>query len=186
MSLPKQIREVYKQATCLYTREDVDKALDKMAGEIHNRLEDSNPVILSVMIGAMIPVGHLLTRLDFPLEVDYVHATRYRGTLEGGQIHWKATPKTKLKDRTVLIVDDILDGGITLKAIVDYCEQQGAKEVFTAVLLEKRDTRVEGGLEHVDFAGLEVEDRYVFGYGLDYKEYLRNAPGIYAVAPEHQ
>jgi hypoxanthine phosphoribosyltransferase len=186
MDLPNQIQEVYSKATCLCSTADVDKALDKMAAEIHEVLHDKNPVVLCVMIGAIIPLGHLLTRLDFPLELDYVHATRYRGGLKGGEIHWKSTPRVSLENRTVLIVDDVLDGGVTLQAIVDYCEQQGAAKVYTAALVEKENARIDGGLSKADFVGLEVENRYIFGYGLDYKEYLRNAPGIYAVAPEHE
>lgn len=186
MELPEQIKEVFQKATCLYKADAVDKALDKMALEIHNKLEHENPVVLCVMIGAIIPLGHLLTRLDFPLEVDYVHATRYRGKLKGGEIHWKSTPKTDLNGRTVLIVDDVLDGGVTLQAIVDYCEEQGAKKVYTAALVEKKNSRLDGGLQTANFIGLTCENRYIFGYGLDYKEYLRNAPGIYAISPEHE
>lgn len=186
MDLPRQVREVFSKATCLYSRAQVDAALDKMAKEIHAQLEHSNPVLLCVMVGALIPAGNLLTRLDFPLELDYVHATRYQSGLRGGEIHWRAEPKTQLKDRTVLILDDILDAGLTFSAVVEYCKDQGAKEIFTATLVDKKRQRDPGGLERADFTGLEVEDRYVFGYGLDYKEYLRNAPGIYAVAPEHE
>ena len=186
MHLPKQIREVYAKATCLYSRAEVDAAIDKMAHEIHNQVQDSNPLFLVVMVGGVICAGHLLTRLDFPLELDYVHATRYQSSLRGGEIHWRAEPKTSLKDRTVIIVDDILDLGVTLSAIIEYCKAQGAKEILTAVLVDKIRPREVGGLEKADFTGLEIEDRYVFGYGLDYKEYLRNAPGIYAVAPEHE
>lgn len=185
MSLPQQIREVEKKATCLYSKADVDAALDRMATEIHNKLEDSNPILLSVMVGGMIAAGHLLTRLDFPLEVDYVHATRYQSGLRGGEIHWRAEPKTQLKDRTVIVLDDILDGGLTLSAVVEYCREQGAKEVYSAALVDKNCKREPGGLAHADFTGLVVENRYVYGFGLDYKEYLRNAPGIYAVADEH-
>jgi hypoxanthine phosphoribosyltransferase len=186
MSLPQQIREVAKHATCLYSKADVDAALDKMAVEIHEKLEHSNPVLLCVMVGGMIAAGHLLTRLDFPLEVDYVHATRYQSGLRGGEIHWRAEPKTQLKDRNVIVLDDILDGGLTLSAVVEYCKNEGAKAVYSAVLVDKDCQREPGGLDHADFTGLVVDDRYVYGFGLDYKEYLRNAPGIYAVAPEHQ
>ena len=76
-------------------------------------------MIICVMIGGLVPLGNLLHRLDFPLEVDYVHATRYRGDITGGDIHWKVRPSTNLAGRTVLVVDDILDGGITLAAIID-------------------------------------------------------------------
>lgn len=186
MSLPQKIREVYAKATCIYTKDQVEAALDKMAGKIHERLEHENPLLLVVMIGGCVTAGQLLTRLDFPLELDYVHATRYKSGLRGSEISWCAEPRASLKDRTVLIIDDILDGGITLSAIMDYCREKGAKEVLTAVLADKEEKRVPGGLHQADFVGLVLEDRYVFGYGLDYKEYLRNAPGIFAVAPEHE
>lgn len=186
MHLPEKIREVYAKATCLHTREEVEAALDKMAQEIHDKLENSNPVLLCVMVGAVVPAGHLLTRLDFPLEVDYVHATRYQSGLQGGEIKWRAEPKTDLKDRTVIVLDDVLDGGVTLAAVVDYCKAKQAEAVYTAVLVDKDHPRESGGLEQADFTGIKTVDRYIIGYGLDYKEYLRNVPGIYAVAPEHQ
>ena len=130
-------------------------------------------------------MGNLLPRLDFPLEVDYVHATRYRGDLKPGQLHWKVKPSVDLRDRTVLVVDDILDGGITLAAIIEEVKALGAKEVFSAVLVDKHQKRVVGGLQQADFVGLQVDDHYIFGYGMDYNEYLRNAPGIFIAAEEH-
>lgn len=186
MSLPKYIREVFSKATCLYSAAEVHTALDTMAAEIQAKLQDENPLILGVIVGAIIPLGHLLTRLDFPLELDYIHATRYNSGLTGSEITWRATPRTSLKDRTVLVVDDILDEGLTLAAVVKYCYEQGAKAVYTAVLVEKDHTRAPEGLQKADFWGLRVPNYYVFGFGLDYKEYLRNAPGIYAVADEHK
>ena len=134
----------------------------------------------------MIPTGHLLSRLNFPLEVDYIHATRYRGTTRGGDLHWLVEPRQSLKDRTVLIIDDIMDGGLTLAAIMDYCAQNGAKKVYSGVMVSKNRTREPGVEREPDFVGLKTEDKYLFGFGLDYEEYLRNAPGIYAVADEHQ
>lgn len=186
MSVPKRIQEVYRKATCIYTKEQIEMALDEMAIQIHNRLSERNPILLCVLKGGIVLAGNLMPRLDFPLELDCVHATRYRGATQGGELHWKVIPQVNLKGRTVLILDDILDGGITLQSIVDFCKAEDATEVLTAVLLDKTASRVEGGLPAADFAALTVEDRFVFGYGLDYEEYLRNAPGIYEVAPEHQ
>lgn len=186
MSIPHRIEEIYKKATCLYSKQEIDLALDDMADAIHTKLENSNPVLLCVMIGSLIPAGNLLPRLDFPLELDYVHATRYQGATTGGELEWLVKPRTSLRDRTVLIIEDILDGGLTLTAIVNYCREQGAREVFTAVLLDKQATRVAGGLPKADFTGISMQDGFVFGYGMDYQGYLRNAPGIYVVAPEHQ
>ena len=186
MQLPAKIKEVYEKATCLYTKQEIDIALDKMAAEIKTKLEDKNPVLLCVMIGGLIPAGNLLPRLDFHMEIDYIHATRYNGAIRGGELEWLVRPRVSLQDRTVLIIDDILDGGITLTALIDFCKSQGAKEVYTTVLLDKKQTRLPGGLPKADFSGIVIEDGYVFGYGMDYEGYLRNAPGIYVVAPEHQ
>lgn len=186
MQIPHRILDVYNKATCLYTKQEVEFAFDKMGGAIQAKLRESNPVLLCVMVGGLVPTGNLLSRLDFPLELDYIHVTRYENTTRGGDLEWVVRPRTDLRDRTVLIVEDILDSGLTLAAVVDYCNKQGAKEVYTAVLLDKKQTRVAGGLPVADFTGITMENGYVFGYGMDYQGYLRNAAGIFVVAPEHQ
>lgn len=186
MSIPQKIKEVYKKSRCLYTTGEVEAALDKMAAAIHETLQDKNPVLLCVMIGGLVPMGNLLPRLDFPLEVGYVHATRYKGDIYGSELVWKAKPTQDLTGRTVLIVDDILDGGLTLAAIIEDVKAMGAAEVYSAVLVDKYRTRDPEGLQEADFVGLRVDNHYIFGYGMDYNEYLRNAPGIFVVAPEHE
>lgn len=184
--LPEHIRDVFIKSSCLYSKTEVDSSLDKMAVEISYRLSNKNPIFLCVVVGGIVCMGNLLPRLDFPLEVDYVHATRYQKGTVGHEITWRAEPETSLVGRTVVIFDDILDGGITLAEIKKYCEKQGAGEVLTAVLVDKKDARVEGGVSTPDFYGLRVDNHYVFGYGMDYKGYLRNAPGIYVVSKEHE
>jgi hypoxanthine phosphoribosyltransferase len=176
---PEHALAVYREADCLATAEQVDTALAHMAHSIREALAERNPVVLVVLTGALIPAGCLLPLLDFPLELDYIHATRYAGATAGGELYWIAHPRTPLAGRSVLIIDDILDEGPTLAAIIDHCRAEGASEVLSAVLVEKRHER-KNGLKP-DFVGLEVEDRYVFGYGMDYKGYWRNAPGIFAV-----
>ena len=185
-NMPMHIREVFAKSTCLFSKSEVDAALDGMATALSYRFADQNPIFLCVVVGGIVTVGNLLPRLNFPLEVDYVHATRYcKGTI-GKDLTWKARPATDLKDRTVVIVDDILDGGITMQSIVEYCHKQQASSVITAVLVDKLEARLPEGLQQADFSGLKIDNHYVFGYGLDYKGYLRNAPGIYMVAPEHE
>lgn len=186
MSIPQHIRNVYAKSTCIHSKKEIEAELDRLGEEIHAKLEDRNPILLCVMVGGLVLTGNLLPRLDFPLELDYVHATRYEGKTRGGELTWKAKPSSNLSGRTVLIIDDILDGGVTLSAIVNYCHEQRAEEVLTAVLLDKREARLPGGLPQADFTGLVTPDAYVFGYGMDYQEYLRNAPGIFVVAAEHQ
>lgn len=177
-----KIQSVIDNAECLHSFSEVNQALDRMAHEITQKLENEKPLILCVMTGALITTGHLMTRLHFPLELDYIHVTRYRGTNRGGDLHWLVEPRKSLKDRTVLIIDDIMDGGLTLQAIMDYCEQAGAKGIYSAVMVSKKREREPGVNFEPDFVGLETEDKYLFGFGLDYEEYLRNVPGIYAVS----
>lgn len=175
------LKSILDQADCLYDYAAINTALDKMALEITEKLSDTNPIMLTVMTGALIPAGHLVTRLPFPIEMDYIHVTRYRGSMRGGDLHWLVEPRSSLKDRTVLIVDDIMDGGLTLSAIIDYCKQANAKAVYTAVFVNKLREREPTVDFEPDFVGVTTEDRYLFGFGLDYEEYWRNVPGIYAV-----
>lgn len=176
-----KIQEIMDKAECVYSYEEVNQALDRMANEITHQLKDEKPIILCVMTGALITTGHLVTRLHFPLEIDYIHATRYRGEVRGGDLHWLVEPRRSLKNRSVLIVDDIMDGGLTLAAIMDYCQQMGASKVQTAVMVSKKRERETGVNFEPDYVGLTTEDKFLFGFGLDYQEYLRNVPGIYAV-----
>ncbi|MBU30404.1 MAG: hypoxanthine-guanine phosphoribosyltransferase [Pseudomonadales bacterium] len=175
------IKEVMAEADCLFTEADVEAALQRMADDINIRLSDSNPIVYSVMNGGLIISGKLLPKLPFPMEVGYLHATRYRNKLSGGELFWKARAEHSLAGRTVLIIDDILDEGHTLAAIVEYCRDAGAEHVYTAVLLDKQHDRKAYPGMRADFTGMDVEDRYIFGYGLDYKGYWRNAAGIFAL-----
>lgn len=182
--LTNHIKAVYSKSKCIFTKEDIDLSISRMAKEISDKVGESSPIFLCVLLGGMIPLGNLLPRLDFPLEIDYIHVGRYGYAAKGGEINWKAKPRLSFKDRTVVIVDDILDEGITFATIVDYCKSQGAREIFTAAMIDKKKARGPSGLKDVDFKGLEVDDLFVFGFGLDYQGYLRNAPGIYAVPPD--
>ena len=175
-----ELNAIRADAVQLHGPEAVHEALDRMAEQITAELGDTLPVVLCVLTGGIIPTGHLLTRLSFPLESDYLHATRYRGGTSGSTVEWVSEPGIPLAGRTLLVVDDILEEGLTLAAILDYCRQQGAAEVYSAVLVEKQHQRKATDLR-ADFVGLQVEDRYVFGYGMDYRGYLRNVRGIYAV-----
>lgn len=181
-----KIQTIVEKSECLYSFAEINLALDQMASAITAELGDKKPLILCVMIGALVTTGHLLTRLHFPLEVDYIHVTRYRGSTRGADLHWLVSPRQSLKNREILIIDDIMDGGLTLSAIVDYCKQAGAKTVRSAVLVNKKRTREMGVNVEPDFVGLQTENRFLFGFGLDYNEFLRNVAGIYAVAKENE
>lgn len=175
-----QARAAFEAADLIFSKDQIDAALDRMAAAMTARLGDSDPLMLCVMTGGMIPATELLLRLTFPLRIDYLHATRYQGATSGGELAWIAQPRESLQDQVVVVIDDILDEGRTLAAILEECKRAGAREVYSAVLVEKDHDRKQGVLA-ADFTGLVVPDRYVFGYGMDYKGYLRNLPGIYAV-----
>jgi hypoxanthine phosphoribosyltransferase len=177
---PQQAWKVFEQADLVHSADAVEAALDAMGVAITSKLSGTNPLLVCILTGGVVPFGKLLPRLQFPLTIDYVHATRYGDKLHGGQLHWISGPHQDPKDRTVLLVDDILDEGTTLAGIEERYRGDGARVVYKAVLVTK--DRQRPNEVHIDFPGLTVPDRYVFGYGMDYKGYLRNAPGIYAEA----
>jgi hypoxanthine phosphoribosyltransferase len=177
-----QYAAVLSRAECLADKATVESALDAMAVSLHKKLADKDPVVLSVVTGGIVVAGLLLPRLDFPLRLEYVHATRYRGGLSGAELHWHHHPAEAVRGEHVLVVDDIFDQGHTMEAIVETCRADGAASVTAAVLALK-----EGAAQtdyRPDVVGLTLPNRYVMGYGLDYKRYFRNLPGIYAAAKE--
>ncbi|WP_240364778.1 hypoxanthine-guanine phosphoribosyltransferase, partial [Pseudomonas syringae] len=135
------IRQVMREADCLYTESEVDAAIARVGAQINAELAERNPVVFCVMNGGLIFSGKLLTHLNFPLEASYLHATRYRNETTGGDLFWKAKPEVSFMDRDVLIIDDILDEGHTLGAIIDFCKHAGARAVHTAVLIDKDHDR---------------------------------------------
>ncbi|MCP5205613.1 MAG: hypoxanthine-guanine phosphoribosyltransferase [Hahellaceae bacterium] len=175
------MQTVFDEADCLFNEQQIDAAIHRMATEITRALSEKDPLVLCIMNGGLILAGQLLPRLPFPLQVDYMHATRYRMETSGADLDWRVAPEAALTGREVLIIDDILDEGKTLAEIIKYCQKKGAANVYTAVLVDKlHDRKAVKGFK-ADFSGLEAADRFLFGYGMDYKGYWRNAPGIYAV-----
>ena len=161
---------------------EVELALDSLASRITDALADRFPIALCIMGGAVVFAGQLLPRLGFPLEFDYLHATRYRDGTRGGEIEWSVLPRKDLTGRSVLLMDDILDEGHTLAAAKVKLLELGAAEVKIAVLADKdigRDKPVAA-----DFVGLTLPNRYVLGMGMDAYGLWRNLPAIYALKEE--
>jgi len=177
-----EAQKLLDHAECIASAEDVQAVLDRLADEIARTLADAFPLVLAVMGGAVVFAGQLLPRLRFPLEFDYLHVTRYRGTTQGGEMEWRVLPGQNVIGRNVLVLDDILDEGETLAAVRDKLLDMGAARVWSAVLTNK-----DNGLDkpiRADFVGLDVPDRYVFGCGMDAYGLWRNLPAIYALHPD--
>ena len=180
----KEINAILADADLLVNEQQIAVAITQIAEKINSVLADRNLLVLCVMNGGLVFTGQLLPQLTIALTLDSINASRYHNQTSGGAIEWVNTPRTSIKGRTVLIVDDILDEGITLAAIYEHCLAHGAASIYSAVLVNKL-------LGHskaifADFIGLNLENRYLFGYGMDYKGYLRNAPGIYACKEHHE
>lgn len=176
-----ELQKVMAEADCLADAQAIERAIAAVAGSITKDMQDAMPVVLCVVKGGIVFAGQLLTRLSFPLDFDYIHATRYENGTQGNRLHWEVSPSVSLAGRHVLVLDDILDVGATLEEIVRWCLGRGALSVRTAVLVDKRHARkVRPGLR-ADYTGMDIPDRYVFGYGMDYQGYWRNAAGIFAV-----
>jgi hypoxanthine phosphoribosyltransferase len=176
-----EIRRAREEADCLCTPQQVDAAIARLAGEISEQFRDKNPLVYTVMNGGLSFAGKLLPQLDFPLELAYLHATRYGLATVGTRLDWRVRPTQKLEGRHVLVLDDILDEGHTLNAILEYLRDEGAADVRSAVLVHKLHERKALPGMRADFSGLDVEDRFLFGCGMDYQGYWRNTGGIYAV-----
>lgn len=159
--------------------EDVQVALRRVATQISERLAERYPLVLVVMGGAVVFAGQILPLLRFPMDLDYIHASRYGGDTRGAKIDWRVMPPASVRGRAVLVLDDILDGGETMAAIRDRLVELGAASFHCAVLVEKRLARKKP--IRADFVGLEIEDRFVFGYGMDAKGFWRNLPEIRAM-----
>lgn len=179
MSRVREARKLLAEAELLCDEACVDEAVARMAREITAALETQFPVVLSVMGGAAVFTGHLLPRLRFPLEFGAIEVTRYNNDISGREITWRLPPRDNVRDRIVLVVDDILDEGITLAAIRKRLLEMGAAKVYAAVFADKdlgREKPV-----RADFVGVTVPNRYVFGYGMDAYGLWRNLPAIYAL-----
>jgi len=161
------------------TADEVQAAVRRVAGQIQGRLADDYPLVLAVMGGAVVFAGQILPQLRFPLDFDYIHASRYGAETRGARVEWRVTPPESVRGRTVLVLDDILDGGDTMAAIRERMQALGAAQFFCAVLVEKILKNKKPIAP--DFVGLSVADRFVFGYGMDAKGFWRNLPEIRAM-----
>jgi hypoxanthine phosphoribosyltransferase len=168
-----------ERSDLIASAEEVQAAVQRVAADIERRLAKAYPLVLVVMGGAVVFAGQLLPRLRFPLDFDYVHASRYGAETRGANVEWRVKPPALVRGRAVLVLDDILDHGDTMRAIRDGLLEMGATSFHCAVLVEKildKEKPISA-----DFTGLRIPDRFVFGCGMDAKGYWRNLPEIRAM-----
>lgn len=174
------IESTLRNSECLISTLEVAAAYQRLAAQINLHYAGLNPIVMIVMNGGLIPAGQLLTQFTFYHRMHYVHASRYRENTGTHQLEWKYKPDVALAGEHILLIDDIFDEGITLKAVVNELAKENPASINTCVLLNKLHDRKVDDFS-VDFVGLDVADRYVYGCGMDYHGYLRHMPGIYAI-----
>ena len=173
-------REILSRSSILADTQQVEEAVDRMAVAINEHYGDREIILLIVMTGAVMPAAWLAAKLKMPLQMDFVHATRYAGQTHGGEIEFRVPPRLNLEGHDVLIVDDIYDIGLTLQMIERYCESRGAQSVSSAVLVRKIHDR-ETTQRLPEFIGMDVKDKYIFGCGMDVYEHWRHLNEIRAL-----
>ena len=179
---PHDAKLLLANSEILFTVAEVDAATTRVAKQINRDYADKHPLILSVMGGAVVFSGQLLPQLDFPLDFDIVQVSRYGEKTVGTQLNWRVAPRDNIVGRNVIILDDILDEGITLAAIVELVKSNGAKSVACAVFCVKDYGEEKNSKKPLkaDYVGLTVPNRFIYGYGMDVSGAWRNLPAIYA------
>ena len=170
---------ILQSAELIRSADEVQAAVQRVAHEINTTLADQQPLVLSVMGGAVVFTGQLLPMLNFPLDFDFLHVSRYGNDKQGGQLHWQVGPRENVRNKVVLVVDDILDEGETMHAIRQRVMELGASKFYCAVFADKDNGKPKP--IQADFVGMALPNRFVFGYGMDIRGAWRNLPAIYAL-----
>lgn len=178
--------DILKNTELVHDTQAVQAAVARVAGELNERFgrpdSPAYPLVLGVMGGGVIFTGQLLPQLTFPLEYDFIHVSRYGDAQQGGKLEWKVVPRKNVRDRIVVVLDDILDEGETLAEVRRRLLEMGAADVVLAVFADKETGKKK--VANADLVGLTVPDRFVIGFGMDVEGYWRNLPEIRAVKRE--
>jgi hypoxanthine phosphoribosyltransferase len=173
-------RSLPPRAELLVTPGEVSAALDALAGKLQPLVDEGPCVLVSVLLGGLMPTAWLAERLVGDFQLDYCHVTRYQGRQKGAVPVWLRPPSLDIRSAHVIVIDDIYDEGITLEYVRRECQAAGARRVTSVALVKKSHDRA-AGRAPADFVGLEVPDRYVFGCGMDLAHHWRHLSGIYAL-----
>lgn len=167
------------QLSKFITKENIDKQVARIAQQIQSECEGQIPVFLCVLHGAFVFASDLIRRYNGPCEISFISISSYEGTQSSGKIYQNTPLPSNIKGRSVIIIEDIVDTGLTMSYLTEELKKAGASQVKIAALFNKpsrRETNVQ-----IDYFGFEIENRFIVGYGLDYNKIYRNLPEIYIV-----
>jgi hypoxanthine phosphoribosyltransferase len=172
--------QLLTNSTLVFSTDEVESAIHSVADQINQTFKDTSIVLMCVMTGGLYFSGKLLSKLTMPLELDYVQANRYHTHLTGGDLVWAKLPTLDIQGKTVLLVDDILDEGITLQAVRTKCLELGAQTVKMVVMADKLNQQTKPVC--ADFKAFNVPNLFVFGCGMDAHGWWRNLSEIRAIS----
>lgn len=160
----------------LISERRIRRRVAELGREISDQYSKKHLTVVFISNGAVVFAADLIRNIKIPMQIDSISAGSYKGTRSSGKVRICKGFKVEIKNRHVLVVDDILDTGMTLKEVISDIEKHRPKDIRTCVLLDKASRRLIR--LKADFVGFEIPDVFVVGYGLDYKEYYRNLPYI--------
>jgi len=171
------------QLQTLFTPEEIKDTVERLAREISRDYHNKNPLFLGILKGSFIFMADLIRNLDMPLEVDFVALSSYgQGRESSGKVNVVHDLRTPLKGRDILIIEDIVDTGITLSFLLEHLWCEKPVSIKICALFDKPSRRQIP--MWIDYLGLTVPDVFVVGYGLDYDEKFRNLPGLHYLKEE--
>jgi hypoxanthine phosphoribosyltransferase len=166
----------------LFTKDEIQATVKKLAAEIRRDYLGKHPILIGVLKGSFMFLADLIRHLDFPLEVEFIRLSSYGGRESPGKIKLVQRLQAKVKGRHVLVVEDIIDTGLTTAFVLDYLSKKKPASLKLCVLTDKPSRRQIP--VNIDYRGLTVPNKFIVGYGLDWDERFRNLPDIYIVENE--
>jgi len=168
------------QLKILISRDEIAKAIDRLAREIKRDYQGKQPLLIGILKGSFVFMADLIRQLDLSLELDFIRLSSYGAARESsGKVRVVQGVKTPIKGRNVLVVEDIVDTGITISFLLDYLKKKRPASLKLCTLTDKPSRRRVP--IHIDYLGFTVPDKFIVGYGIDFDEKLRYLPHIYTL-----